>query len=77
MTKLKNLVDTGPGPFGLRRLIFEDITTEELRYDLLQHFALEASRLGDGVERIKLLSDIDDTIYASWIDRRYPVSCDE
>ncbi|MCC6558682.1 MAG: hypothetical protein IT372_37580 [Polyangiaceae bacterium] len=68
LTALKNAIDAGGDHLDLQQLVFHDIDDDGRRAALLDHFAREAVPCGE----IKILSDIDDTIYANWKDGRYP-----
>ncbi|MBI4577801.1 MAG: hypothetical protein HY722_16190 [Planctomycetes bacterium] len=68
LTGLKNAVDAGGDERDLARLVYHDLDDEALRGRLLAHIAAEASPAGE----LKVLSDIDDTLYAHWKDTRYP-----
>ena len=64
--------------YNLQKLIFEDIS-ERLKEKLLRHIeeqALELNRSKDSYNNakpVKVLSDIDDTIFCALHDRRYPL----
>ncbi|MBX7097420.1 MAG: hypothetical protein K1X89_06900 [Myxococcaceae bacterium] len=66
LTALKNQVDAGADLQTLEKLVFEVLSPEQ-RSSVLAHFAREAVPTGE----VKLLSDIDDTIYASVNDPRF------
>ena len=76
LTRLKSHIDRGPDGATLHRLIYRDISDEVLRQALLAHFAREA-RSADGQsshvprDRVRVLSDIDDTLIRSLCDERY------
>jgi hypothetical protein len=67
---LKAALDGGGSDANLVHLVWSDIDDGTLRHRLLAHLA-GSSRGLDG-RPVRVLSDIDDTIYASWIDARYP-----
>ena len=69
LTRLKNGIDAGNEHRDLQRLIFHEIDDQDLRDRILSHIASEAAAPDT---RLKLLSDIDDTFYASLKDKRYP-----
>ena len=77
MTDLKNLLMAGGTVYNLQKLIFEDIS-EELRVKLLAHIEEQALGLNEAknshnsAKPVKVLSDIDDTIFCALHDRRYP-----
>lgn len=66
LTQLKNLVEAGGDLFNLQSLVFDTLNTTQ-RAQVLAHFAAEAVPTGE----VKLLSDIDDTVYASLNDPRF------
>jgi len=68
LTALKNALDSGSDHRDLHQLVYDDIDSREVREEILAHFAAEAAPCGE----VKILSDIDDTFYANWKDRRYP-----
>lgn len=63
LTELKQALD-----IDLQRLLFHDIDDRAIREEILAHFEKESPPTG----LIKVLSDIDDTVYANWKDKRYP-----
>jgi hypothetical protein len=69
LTELKDTLDRGDDHRDLQQLIYSDLDDAERRAAVLEHIAAEAS--GEPVGR-KVLSDIDDTLYANWKDERYP-----
>ena len=77
LTDLKNLLMAGDAMYNLQKLIFEDIS-EELKKKILRHIeeqALELNQAKDShnnAKPVKVLSDIDDTIFCALHDRRYP-----
>jgi len=71
LTLLKNAIDAGGTFRTLQQLVFTAITNSERRQSLLSHFRNEAEKSGP-VSRRKVLSDIDDTLFANWSDERYP-----
>ena len=71
LTALKNGVDRGRDYRDLQQLIFTDIDRDPLRREILDHIQSEAPTQPTA-NRIKALSDVDDTLYASLNDRRYP-----
>jgi len=68
LTRLKNAVDGGDGHRDLVQLVFHDLDDAGRREALLAHFAAAAEPAGE----LKVLSDIDDTVYANWKDERFP-----
>lgn len=69
LTALKNAIDQGDDYHDLQQLVFRDIDDGMLRTAVLAHFHRQTPPARD---RIKVLSDIDDTFYASFKDQRYP-----
>lgn len=69
LTQLKNAIDGNGDHHDLQQLVFHDLDSKDLRGQLLQHFKAEAP---PKAERVKVLSDIDDTFYANWKDDRFP-----
>lgn len=70
LTELKNRIDGGPGYRDLLQLVYHDLDDAALRDEVLAHIVAEAAKAP--TSELKVLSDIDDTIYASWKDERYP-----
>lgn len=70
LTALKNAIDAGGDAHDLDRLVFHDLDDAALREQVLAHFAREAAAAPSG--ELKVLSDIDDTLYRNWVDERYP-----
>ncbi|MHB8872507.1 MAG: phosphatase domain-containing protein [Myxococcaceae bacterium] len=68
LTALKNAIDSGVDYHDLQQLVFHDIDDGGIRQQILSHFAKESKPTG----QCKVLSDIDDTFYASLKDDRYP-----
>ncbi len=66
LTELKNRIDRGGDAYDLHQLIYRDIDNAELREELLDHFEREAEPTGV----IRVVSDIDDTVYANHHDAR-------
>ncbi len=67
-TQLKNLVDKGDDHYDMHQLLHHDLDHQEYRQQILAHIAENASPTG----HLKVMSDIDDTFYANWVDERYP-----
>jgi len=75
LTKLKNCLDMGGGVFNTL-YIFGQLSLAN-RERLLMHISLEAAKVRvsvQGRERLKVLSDIDDTLYSS--GGKFPAGCD-
>ncbi|RYZ39149.1 MAG: DUF2183 domain-containing protein [Myxococcaceae bacterium] len=70
LTAFKNLLDAGGEYHDLQHLVFDDVDDGALRAELLAHFQREAEAVPSGEN--KVLSDIDDTFFANWVDQRYP-----
>lgn len=70
LTALKNAIDEGGDADDLEQLVFHDLDHEALREEVLAHIAREAAAAPGG--ELKVLSDIDDTLYRNWVDERYP-----
>jgi phosphatidate phosphatase APP1 len=73
LTVLKNMLNEGGNRFNLHQLLFSAIP-QPCRGAILSHFEAEAAdvRLGTRPKPIKVLSDIDDTLFSSFLDKRYP-----
>lgn len=69
LTEVKNLIEQHGDGQDLLKLLWEDIDAPPIRERILQHFATQAKGLPRG---LKILSDIDDTLYCNWVDPRYP-----
>jgi len=54
----------------LEEYIFHDIDTKEYRNRIIEHFGRTPQQIG--LIGIKVLSDVDDTMYANLVDSRYP-----
>ena len=70
LTALKNGIDGGGDQRDLQQLVYHDMDDPANRASLLAHFREEARLHPSG--ELKVLSDIDDTFYVNWKDRRYP-----
>jgi hypothetical protein len=69
LTEMKNTIDGAAQDHrDLQQLVFRDIDDDKLRDDILAHLQAEAAPRAD----LKILSDIDDTLYRNWKDARYP-----
>lgn len=68
LTALKNAVDAGDDYHDLEQVIFHDIDEDAVRDAILDHFAAHQAPSGE----VKVLSDIDDTLYRNWCDPRFP-----
>jgi hypothetical protein len=67
LTELKNAIDDGDH-HDLHHLVHHDLDDGELRLEILAHIQREAAPH----DHLKVLSDIDDTLYRNWKDPRYP-----
>lgn len=73
LTDLKLHIDTSDVGHDLLSLLTSDIDSPELRYDILKHFKTAAVLPKDPRTRpLRVVSDIDDTLYSSLNDPRYP-----
>ncbi|GAA1393466.1 phosphatase domain-containing protein [Luteococcus peritonei] len=70
LTHLKNLLNLRNDHHDLEGLVFVDIDDEQVREELLAHFA--ESVPDEPVTEAKVLSDIDDTVFCKLHDKRYP-----
>ncbi|MCG8590945.1 MAG: hypothetical protein MJE66_16770, partial [Proteobacteria bacterium] len=72
LTELKDRVDAGADHRDLQHLVYHDLDDAGLRERLVAHLRVEAAavRKRHGSQGVKLLSDIDDTIYPNFADRR-------
>ena len=70
LTALKHRLELTDDYRDLLQLIYSDIDDAPLREQILAHFAKQAEDVE--VPEVKVLSDIDDTIYANWKDARFP-----
>ncbi len=76
LTRLKNIIEHGTDRATLHELVFQQITDEILRSAILTHFARESrSELTPPShpprDKVRVLSDIDDTLYSSLCDERF------
>lgn len=69
LTELKTAIDLGRDHHDLVQLVFHDIDTEAVKDAIVAHVK-DAAPAPTG--ELKVLSDIDDTFYANWLDTRYP-----
>lgn len=70
LSELKLLVDTAVDGRDLLHLIYNYVRSAELRLELLNHF--RAASEPSSPPLLRVVSDIDDTIYSSLHDQRYP-----
>ena len=71
LTKLKLRIDHGPGHRDLLELLYHDIDDVEVRGELVEHFCIHSPQLPMEQRRVRLISDIDDTLYSSLHDPAY------
>ena len=73
LTVLKNMLNEGGNRFNLHQLLFSALSPPS-RSTILSHFATEAASFSSLHSHmpIKVLSDIDDTLLSSFLDKRYP-----
>jgi len=77
LTELKTFIDNKESYHDLNKLIYTDVTDEETRNKILEHFQVQAKFCFRKTRR-KILSDLDDTLecsggsYPAGIDERYP-----
>ncbi len=73
LTELKLRIDMSDNGHDLLDLLTGDIDSPELRYDILKHFKEAAEFPKNPKERVlRVVSDIDDTLYCSLNDHRHP-----
>jgi hypothetical protein len=68
LTDLKNKIDNQGDYHDLQQLVWHDIGDPKIRGQILDQFKKEAVPTGQQ----KVLSDIDDTFYANWVDKSVP-----
>jgi hypothetical protein len=76
LSRLKSLIDRGPDGATLHRLIYRDISDDVLRQAILAHFYRESRTEQPPPshaprDKVRVLSDIDDTLVRSLCDERY------
>ncbi len=73
LTVLKNMLNEGGNRFNLHQLLFSAVPVP-CREAILSHFEADAASviLSKRRKPIKVLSDIDDTLFSSFLDKRYP-----
>lgn len=67
---LRNLINDGNDYHDLEKLVYSDVGDKNVRQQILDHIAVEAGK--HPVNQVKIMSDIDDTVFARLHDRRYP-----
>jgi len=70
LTALKRAIDAGNSHWDMVELVYHDIDSTTIRREVLAHIEREGRRTTR--RDLKILSDVDDTLYANWKDRRYP-----
>ena len=72
LTELKERVDAGADHRDLQQLVYRDIDDEAQRKRLVAHLVREGREVREkhGSQGVKVLSDIDDTLYPNFGDRR-------
>jgi len=78
LTILKTLVDGGGDYFNLYKLVYSDIRPGVLRDEIVDHMQAQSwavRRDNGGSVGIKVLSDVDDTLYSS--GGKFPAGCDK
>lgn len=71
LRQFKSLVNNGGDFHDLEMVVYAGIDDEAIRQDVLDHFAREVPP-ADASVGLKILSDIDDTVWAAIHDDRYP-----
>ncbi len=67
LLSLKQSLDRGSSS-NLQHLVFHDIDDDSLRTEIIAYLQVAASRQ----RHLQVLSDIDDTLFANWVDARFP-----
>lgn len=70
LTRLKNQINMRTDAHDLEGLVFNDVDSADLRKEILDHVAREATAVHP--DKAKVLSDIDDTVVSALHDRRFP-----
>jgi hypothetical protein len=70
LSELKAVVDTTPDHRDLHQLLYRDVDDAEIREQVLAHIQEQGRALPRRGH--KVVSDIDDTVYANWKDERFP-----
>jgi uncharacterized protein DUF2183 len=71
LTALKLQIDHGEDHLDLLELLYHDIDDLDLRSKIVNHFRANSMKVDPGKRRVRILSDIDDTLYASLNDPTY------
>lgn len=72
LTHLKNTIDRGGDHCDLLELVYSDIDNREIRAEILHHLKTRSAHFSR--VPVRILSDVDDTLYASLHDKRYPTA---
>ncbi|MFN8606466.1 MAG: phosphatase domain-containing protein [Vulcanimicrobiota bacterium] len=70
LTVLKRHIDRGNDHRDLAQLLFHDIDRLDYRRQILEHINREGQL--HPCSEVRIISDLDDTIYCNWADKRYP-----
>ncbi len=68
LRELRNEINLSDSYRDLARLIFKDIDNQAIRDEILNHIQSNSVK----IDQVKVLSDIDDTVFARLHDKRYP-----
>lgn len=68
LSDLKEAIESSSDYHDLLQLLYHDIDASALRTAILQHIAANSGPPSG----LKVLSDIDDTFFENWVDKRYP-----
>ena len=71
LTALKLQIDQGKDQYDLLELLYHDIDDLELRSKIITHFSTHSMKTDPENRKVRILSDIDDTLYASLNDPTY------
>ena len=72
LTELKDRIDYGDDHYDLQQLLYHDIDKRKRRQQIIKHIRTQSKDVRDKAGRrgIKVVSDIDDTIYPNYADSR-------
>ena len=71
LTELKLRLDHGPGHHDLLELLYHDIDDVGVREEIIEHIRIHSPAIPSERRRVRMISDIDDTLYASLNDPTY------
>ena len=71
LTELKLGLDHGPGHRDLLELLYHDIDDGGVREEVIEHIRAHSPAIPPELRRVRVISDIDDTLYASLNDSTY------